>query len=501
MTDFMRFPLMSVAVGALALTIFTVDAFTTLDIAIASMYGVVILWAGALWSRRTLLAMACLCFGLTLLAYVVGHRTDLMGSGFGRCVVSLTAITIIAFLTLRRQTAKTALQQRQEELRQMDQRKDEFLAMLAHELRNPLAPISAAAELLKFPSLPTEQVTETCEIVVRQVGHMTSLIDDLLDVSRVTRGIVTLDMKRTDMHTVVKEAVEQVRPQIDARSQHLELDITFAPAEVMGDHKRLVQAVANLLGNATKYTPEKGQLRLRLEVVQDRVEVSVTDTGVGIAADLLPQIFELFTQAKRGSDRAQGGLGIGLALVKALVELHGGQVSAHSAGDNQGSTFMLALDVLLQDQKVAAIPPKSSAMQQNGEALRILLVDDNADALKMLALYLQNAGYEPQMARNGMQALELAGTQHFDVFMLDIGLPGMDGHELIRQLKQLPHAEKSLFMAITGYGRHADRRTALESGFDHHLVKPVNPTLLVDLLNCWHPQPVVDDYSPLVTLP
>ncbi len=501
MTDSTRFSLMSVAVGALALAIFVVDAFTTLDIAIASMYGVVILWAGSLWSRRTLTTMASLCFGMTLVAYGIGHSTDFFGSGFGRCIVSLTVIAIIAFLTLRRQAVKADLQKRQEELRQMDQRKDEFLAMLAHELRNPLAPISAAAELLKLPSLPSEQVTQTCEIVVRQVGHMTSLIDDLLDVSRVTRGVVTLDMQRTDMHAVVQEAVEQVMPQIRAKSQLLDLEIPSASAEVMGDHKRLVQAVANLLENAAKYTPEQGQLCLRLQSAHGRVEVAITDTGVGIATDLLPHVFELFTQAKRGSDRSQGGLGIGLALVKALVELHGGHVSAQSTGENQGSIFMLALDLLAQQQPVVVLPPKSATLR-NGDSLRILLVDDNIDAIKVLALYLQNAGHQVWTAEDGMQALELVGVQHFDVFMLDIGLPGMDGHTLIRQLKQVPHAEKSLFMAITGYGQHSNRHTAQNSGFDHYFVKPVNPTLLADLLSCWQPpQACVDQPSLLVISP
>jgi signal transduction histidine kinase/ActR/RegA family two-component response regulator len=371
----------------------------------------------------------------------------------------------------------------EEALRLADRRKDEFLAMLAHELRNPLAPISAAAQLLNMGVPDNARIERTSAIIARQVTHMTGLIDDLLDVSRVTRGLVVLARDEIDLRRVIADAVEQVRPLIEARRHLLTLRL---PAEgdaavVQGDYKRLVQVLANMLNNAAKYTPENGRLAIRMDLTKDQVLLSVSDSGIGIAADLLPTVFDLFSQAERTPDRAQGGLGLGLALVKSLVELHGGMVTVASAGRNQGSEFTLRLPRLCSRDSVAP-PPPASAAHAAGGSLNLMLVDDNVDAALTLGLLLESGGHAVTVVHDPRDALARAARQPYDGFLLDIGLPGMSGYELARRLRKLPGAGEALLVAITGYGRQSDQGSADGAGFDHYFVKPVDPAGLFGVL-------------------
>jgi signal transduction histidine kinase/ActR/RegA family two-component response regulator len=382
--------------------------------------------------------------------------------------------------SLQKKEAARSLAER--ELRAADQRKDEFLAMLAHELRNPLAPISTGAHLLKLLHSDNAQITQTCSIIVRQVDHMTSLVDDLLDVSRVTRGLVSLSTQVLDFKRVIDDAAEQVRPLVTARRHRMVIDLPPTPAHVKGDHKRLVQVVANLLGNATKYTPEGGTIHLRLEADGQDDVLTVMDDGIGMEAALVERVFDLFTQAERTPDRSQGGLGLGLALVKSLVELHGGSVEARSPGLGQGSTFTVRLPRHNQDVVLAPQPPARDDAVDAASPLRILLVDDNVDAVHTLQLFLRSGGHQVDVAYSASDALELAKVMVPEVCLLDIGLPDFDGNELARRLRQLPQAAGSTLIAMTGYGRQQDRDASMAAGFDHYLVKPVNTTQLSDIL-------------------
>ncbi|BDT58320.1 hypothetical protein MasN3_18140 [Massilia varians] len=374
----------------------------------------------------------------------------------------------------------------EEKLVEADRRKDEFLAMLAHELRNPLAPISAAAELLRIGTLGEERVRQSSNIIGRQVRHMTRLVDDLLDVSRVTRGLITLERAEVGMRGVVQEAVEQVRPAIDARRQRLSVHLPPSWAQVEGDKARLVQVVANVLGNATKYTPEGRAIDLRAEVRGEGgkgvLVIGVRDEGIGMDRELSARVFDLFAQGERSSDRSQGGLGLGLALVRNLVELHGGMVGCSSPGPGKGSSFVITLPLL---------PEAVSAPRQQGPApapaaqagvLRVLVVDDNVDAAETLGLLLAAHGHEVVVEHEPLRALERARRVAPDVCLLDIGLPGMDGHELARRLRAQPETAASMLVAITGYGQQQDRDAAFAAGFQHHLVKPVDVDALARLL-------------------
>ncbi len=366
------------------------------------------------------------------------------------------------------------------ELLAADRRKDEFLAMLAHELRNPLAPISTGAHLLKLLHSDNAQIAQTCAIIVRQVEHMTSLVDDLLDVSRVTRGLVTLSTQALDLHRVVEDAVEQIRPLLTARRHHLTLDLAPEPAYVKGDHKRLVQVLANLLGNAAKYTAEGGHIVVRLAPEGAGHVLSVSDDGIGMDRELLGSVFDLFTQAERTPDRSQGGLGLGLALARSLVELHGGIITAHSEGPGRGSTFTVHLPG--HDYSAAQPPATPSHPVLASAPLRVLLVDDNVDAAHTLQLFLRAAGHDVQVAYCAGDGLDMARSLGPDVCLLDIGLPDFDGKELARRLRRLPQASGATLIAMTGYGRREDREAAMEAGFDHYLVKPVSTARLRELL-------------------
>jgi PAS domain S-box-containing protein len=370
----------------------------------------------------------------------------------------------------------------QEKLQDADRRKDEFLAMLAHELRNPLAPIGAAAELLQMAKLDEERVRQTSQIIGRQVQHMTSLVDDLLDVSRLTRGLVVLDNAPLDIRHIVADAVEQVTSLIQSRRHHFALHLPPDTSMVMGDKKRLVQVIANVLNNAAKYTQEGGNIVLKVEVHAAHVVIEVGDNGIGMSPELTARVFDLFAQAERTPDRSSGGLGLGLALVKSLVELHHGTVTCESAGLGKGSRFTIYLPRLVQGSSQTDQQHVDSHMQQETDSLRILVVDDNVDAASMLAMLLETSGHRVMVEHASRKALERAREERPHVCLLDIGLPEIDGNELAKQLRAQPETADAVLIAITGYGQENDRRQTLSAGFNHHLVKPVNTKTLAAIL-------------------
>jgi signal transduction histidine kinase/ActR/RegA family two-component response regulator len=365
-------------------------------------------------------------------------------------------------------------------LRDADRRKDEFLAMLAHELRNPLAPIGMAAKVLRVGQVSPDRVTQTCEIIDRQIRHMIKLLDDLLDVSRVTRGLVVLRQGLHDIVAIVRDAVEQARPLIDARRHRLSITVPAQAAHVRGDGTRLVQIVTNLLNNAAKYTPEGGVIELELKLDADIVHIIVRDNGNGIDATLLPHIFDLFVQGARSFDRAQGGLGIGLALVKSLVEQHRGTISVTSGGHGAGSEFTIRLPRAEEEAPVLDMPQHGNTA--DSRPLNILIVDDNADAADMLSMYLGSVGHQPHVAYEGRRGLALAKDAAPDVLLLDIGLPDIDGYQLAQRIRALPQTADAMLIALTGYGQESDRERSIAAGFDHHLTKPVDVAALLRLL-------------------
>lgn len=367
-------------------------------------------------------------------------------------------------------------------LTQASRRKDEFLAMLAHELRNPLAPISAAADLLAMGLDDPDRVRQTSSIITRQVRHMTGLIDDLLDVSRVTRGLIQLDARSLDLKRVVADALEQTRPVVEARGHRMTVQLPAGAAIVRGDHKRLVQVVANLLTNAARYTPEGGEITLEMAVEDRQVQVSVSDTGIGMGPDLVEHAFDLFSQAERPADRSQGGLGIGLALVRSLMALHDGSVSAASDGPGRGSRFTLSLPRLDAEPEAAAADIPAAREATRRAPLKVLVVDDNRDAAAMLAMLVETLGHEALVEHASDRALERARIEEPQVCLLDVGLPGMDGHELARRLRAAPGTAGATLVAVTGYAQERDRAGALRAGFDHYFVKPVDASRIASLL-------------------
>ncbi|HZF79171.1 MAG TPA: ATP-binding protein, partial [Rubrivivax sp.] len=378
-------------------------------------------------------------------------------------------------------TDVSPLKKAEDELRRADRRKDEFLAMLAHELRNPLAPIRNAAELLRRAGSAEPRVVKAGEIIGRQVGHMSSLLDDLLDVSRITRGLVTLDRDVIELAEVVAAAVEQVRPLIESRRHQLSLDLGQQPAPVLASRLRMTQVMANLLDNAAKYSPPGGKVRVELRVLEGQVHVAVIDGGIGISQALLPHVFEPFTQAERGSARSEGGLGLGLAVVKGLVELQGGRVHAQSEGLGKGSRFVIELPLVARGPATVPSAAVGTGTRQDAVDRRVLIVDDNADAADTLAVFLQDLGHHARCAYNGAQALALIRDETFDIAFIDIGLPDMSGYDLATAIRSAS-AHKPRLVALSGYGQRRDRQDSSAAGFALHLVKPVEPDVLLEAL-------------------
>ena len=369
-----------------------------------------------------------------------------------------------------------------EELKAANARKDEFLAMLAHELRNPLAPISTAAQILKLPGGDPKRSLQASEVIARQVKHMVELVDDLLDVSRVTRGLVELERKPVDLASVVQSAIEQARPLIERKGHILATRLGDAHVSVIGDRKRLVQVMANLLTNAAKYTPDGGEIKVCADLAPGEIRLSVIDNGIGIDAALLPRVFDLFTQAKRTPDRALGGLGLGLALVRSMVGLHGGRVEAGSAGPGRGSRFDVVLPLHVAAPAGAAPEAPAHAVTQARAPLRILIVDDNRDAGESLGIVLGAGGHTVMVEETSQAALRRVQRDAVDVCLLDIGLPDMDGHQLVQRLQGMPLAAQATMIALSGYGQRQDLEASRRAGFALHLVKPVDlPRLLAVL--------------------
>jgi PAS domain S-box-containing protein len=369
-----------------------------------------------------------------------------------------------------------------EELLATNRRKDDFLAMLAHELRNPLAPITTAAHLLKATPIDATKVERSADIITRQVRHMTELVDDLLDVSRVTRGLAELERKPVELKSVVGNAIEQVRPLIEARGHQLTTRMASGDVYVLGDRTRLVQVVSNLLNNAAKYTPHNGALSLSI-AAGAQAQVRVSDNGIGIDALLLPHVFDLFTQGERTPDRSQGGLGLGLALVKSLVELHGGEVAVESPGRGLGSAFTVMLPLLEMPAATESTVHHRVDTQPASVGKRVMVVDDNKDAADTLGMVLESLGHDVRVFHDPLQALETARKSYADVFILDIGLPGMDGYTLAEQLRTHPDGSKAKYIALTGYGSTRDKQRGSDAGFDHYLMKPADLDVLARLLD------------------
>jgi PAS domain S-box-containing protein len=368
----------------------------------------------------------------------------------------------------------------EEALREADRLKDEFLATLAHELRNPLAPVRNGLELFKLAESDPELIAETRVMMERQVDHLVRLVDDLLDVARITRGKVELRREVIDLGDTVARAIETVRPLVESRRHRLTVLHSGVPIRIRGDQVRLAQVIANLLNNAAKYSEEEGEIQIVLERRENQAVIRVRDRGMGIPADILPKVFDLFTQSQRTLDRSQGGLGIGLTLVKNLVGMHEGTVEAHSAGPGEGSEFVVSLPIYNEPEpspdRVGSLPRQAVKRQ------RILIVDDNKDSANTLAMLLRYQGHEVETAYDGVTAIERAQAAHPSLVLLDIGLPRIDGYEVARRLRAAPATRNSLLVAMTGYGQEEDRRRSREAGFDHHLVKPIDPQVLPQIL-------------------
>jgi signal transduction histidine kinase len=366
---------------------------------------------------------------------------------------------------------------REDALREANRRKDEFLSMLAHELRNPLAPIGYGIHLLGLPDLDPERLARTRAMLERQVTHLTRIVDDLLDVSRITSGKLSLERERLDLAQLVVQAAEDRRGTLESQGIAVEVETPSTPVWVIGDATRLTQLFDNLLDNARKFTPSGGRVTLRVrEDANGEAVVSVRDTGVGIDASLLPRVFEPFAQAEQPIDRKHGGLGLGLAVAKGLIELHGGAIEVASAGPGQGTEFTVRIPSL-KDLNESA--PVSAGTATAPRPLRVLIVEDNADAAEILRTLLEHHGCTVSVAYSGPAGVYAAKSERPDVVLCDIGLPGMDGYAVAGALRQSPETVAARLIAVSGYGHEGDKQRALESGFDLHLVKPVSAQQLL----------------------
>ena len=390
------------------------------------------------------------------------------------------ALTTLEDITERRR-AEAESERAKNEAETANRAKDEFLAMLGHELRNPLAPIRTALELMRLRD-SNESVRERT-IIERQVAHLVRLVDDLLDIARITRGTIELARERVDIAEVTARAFEIARPLYEQRGHALEFQVPLGLA-VTGDSDRLAQVISNLLTNAAKYTPAGGRVRVVAERRASAIELRVEDNGVGLSAELLPRVFDLFVQGQQDIDRKSGGLGLGLAIVRRLVEMHGGKVSAYSDGPDRGSTFTIELptDDASSPAGAAAQADTAAPVPRNGSARRVLVIDDNRDAAELLCIYLEAVGYEVRSAHDGPSGVEAAAAFHPEAALIDIGLPLMDGYEVASKIRALPGGEAMFLVAVTGYGQASDVQRARAAGFDEHCVKPVDTLRLVAML-------------------
>jgi signal transduction histidine kinase len=406
------------------------------------------------------------------------YASRLGGPGSDRVAVLFSDIT-------QRLMAEQDLRRLADQLAESNRRKTEFLATLAHELRNPLAPLSNGLHLMRLANGQPDQLEKTRRMMERQVRHMVHLVDDLLDVARISTGKVELRRESVDLKDMVAAAVETSGSLIEAAGHKLRVELPAQPVPLHVDPTRIAQVVSNLLNNAARYTPDGGEITLRVAVDGQEAVLAVSDTGVGIAPEALAKVFEMFTQVPGGPGRPQGGLGIGLSLVQSLVALHGGSVSASSEGTGRGSTFTVRLPLAAAPARAADAPAGAPAPTAQG--LQVLVVDDNEDAAESLGMLLELEGHTAHIAHDGRQALQLAGELHPDIVFLDIGLPDVSGYEVARQLRAQPAFQRTMLVALTGWGTEDDRIRTREAGFDRHLTKPAEIAAVEDLLRAAQP--------------
>jgi PAS domain S-box-containing protein len=406
-----------------------------------------------------------------------GWRVRKDGSGFWANVV-ITALRgkegrLVGFAKVTRDMTE---RRKIEALEDANRQKDQFVAVLAHELRNPLAPIRRALHVLEQPQAPADASARALEIAARQVRHMARLLDDLLDVARLSQGKMDLRRDRIDVASIARAAVESVQPLLRDRGHEVLVDTPSEPVWIFADPARIEQVLTNLLTNAAKYTDPGGRIRVIVRHEGSNAVVRVLDTGIGIDPIMLPRIFDLFVQAERRLDRAAGGVGIGLTLVRKVVELHGGTVDALSAGPGMGSEFVVRLPAM--DVPAPRPAPRSESASASGEKrlLRILVVDDNSDAADGLAMIFEMGGDDVRVAYDGETALAIAAQFRPEVVLLDIGMPGMDGYEVAGRLRRAPETRDAVLIAMTGWGQPQDKRRSAQAGFNRHIVKPVEPT-------------------------
>jgi signal transduction histidine kinase/CheY-like chemotaxis protein len=446
--------------------------------------------AGALL-RRIVPAIVLIPIGIGFIR-VLAERAGVFESAFGSALRTLIEIGLFVSLlwitgnTIRREAkqrsdAHAALHASEQSLRDADRHKDEFLAILAHELRNPLAPIRSAVELIKLDVPADSRLAKCRNVIDRQVSHMARLLDDLLDAGRIANGKFELRRQTVELSTVIHAAIETCTPLIESAKHELTVRLPPDPVLIDGDPIRLAQIFGNLLNNACKYTTPSGHLWLWVRLYGDAVVVTVRDTGVGIPASNLTKIFDMFSPGSSLAGKARSGLGIGLHLAHSLVEMHGGTMTAHSEGLGTGSEFVVRLPVLADDKRSPGVSEDESGLVP-APARRVLVVDDNEDAAVGLAMLLQAVGNETTVAQDGLEALEKASAYHPDVVLLDIGLPGMSGYDVCRTLRDQTSDYRPVIIALTGWGQDEDRRRSSAAGFDGHLVKPVSLEALQKVL-------------------
>lgn len=398
-----------------------------------------------------------------------------MGGAFGGAVVALHDVS-------DRRQEDEELRRRAEDLAGADRRKDQFLAMLAHELRNPLAPIRNAVELMRQVETQDPSFQPSREMVERQVKTLARLVDDLLDVSRISQGSIRLRKEVVDLGAVVERAIEAARPLIEARGHTLTVRLPTDPVRLEADPTRLEQVVANLLNNAAKFTMPGGRIQVTARLDQSEAVVRVKDNGIGVPPNVLDRVFEPFVQSEGSLARSEGGLGIGLTLARSLVEMHGGSIEAHSPGLGQGSEFVVRMPARVPAGRAAPPLPEPTAPFA-ARALRVLVVEDNLDTAESLSALLRLWGHDVRVVHDGLSAVDAAHEQHPEVVLLDIGLPGLDGYQVAKKLRDDHELEGALLVAMTGYGQPDDRRRSREAGIHHHFVKPVEPFVLRTLLS------------------
>jgi PAS domain S-box-containing protein len=412
--------------------------------------------------------------GVAVPAHVSSHAIN-QPDGSIICIVvtDLTQIESFRAMLDQLRSQQEALRRANEQLTEVDRRKDEFLAMLAHELRNPLAALSSAIELLRVSGLEDPRIEAARMVAERQTGHMARLLNDLLDVSRVTQGKIRLQKVQISISEAIEDAIAATGPLMAAKGHRFSLKLPAGALTLEADPLRLTQVFSNILNNAAKYTPPGGEIEMTVVREQDEALIRLRDSGAGITPELLPRVFDLFVQAERSPDREQGGLGIGLTMARSLVAMHGGCIEARSDGPGRGSEFTVRLPLLGTPGTRPQDPDPGTA--EPVARRRIMVVDDNVDMVEMMAALLELEGHEVATALSGEDALEIAVRNSPEVALIDIGMPGMDGFELARRLKAHPALKRTLLVAISGYGREVDLQKSRQAGFAHHLLKPVDP--------------------------